>query len=152
MDTDFTAESDYLAHCGNTLRRRFGAGTAVAIFSETVVDFGEDADEVRARVEGALGEPVFVAVIPESDATPQRPLRQPHRRRVRFSYETWMEQGEYLGDELLVGIIHSDAVARRYSEFDYRLLVKCGIVSPHTVLVGGIIFWALGHEPPPDAE
>lgn len=50
MDTDFSAETDYIAHCGKTLRSRFGAGTTVAIFSEAVIDFGDDVDEVRARV------------------------------------------------------------------------------------------------------
>lgn len=87
---------------------------------------------------------MFVAVIPESETVSKGPLRQPHGRRVRFTDETWIKHGECLGgDELLEGIVHSNAVARRHSEFDFRLLVKRGIVSRHTVLVGGIIFWAL---------
>ena len=51
------------------------------------------------------------------------------------------------GDELLGGVIYADSQERRYTEFEYRLLLKHGIVSAYTVLVGGIMFWQSGKIP-----
>jgi hypothetical protein len=148
----FSSEGRWMAYYGDELRRHYGIGAVVAIFEEAVVDFGETAEDVRDRVESELGESVFVAAVPET--SPEVTLREmpntgsAYRRRVLFTVQQWYAGGEFLGGrELLQGVVYSDGQERRYANFEYRLLLKHGVVSSETVLVGGILFWKKGQEP-----
>jgi hypothetical protein len=149
---EFSSERRWMAYYGDELRRHYGIGAVVAIFEEAVVDFGETAEDVRDRVESELEESVFVAAVPK--ASPVVSVRETpdtgstYRRRVLFTVEQWYAGGEFLGGrELLHGVVYTDGQERRYANFEYRLLLKHGVVSSETVLVGGILFWKKGHEP-----
>jgi hypothetical protein len=151
-EASFAYERLWMAYYGDTLRHRYGVGTLIAIFEAAVVDFGETADEVRARVESVLEQVVFVAAVPETSPVVKwqelTDERSAYRRRVLFTVDKWYAGGEFLGgNELLGGIIWDDGQERRYADHNYRLLLKHGIVSHETVLVGGIIFWKKGQEP-----
>ncbi len=63
------------------LERRYGAGTFIAVFDSAVIDWGPNEEEVRARAEKAVGEPIFVTAV-SSDPEPEDYHERPDYERL----------------------------------------------------------------------
>jgi hypothetical protein len=141
------------------LCRRYGAGTYVAIADGAVIHWGADENDVGARAEQLLGEPVYVcavssepfpnfrdnmpAVTAEYDRYEQaRAKRDGRRFELPDQAYRALQELDILGQktEFVDGVVLIDSVERRYADHDYRLMVERGIVPADTVLVAGVIY------------
>jgi hypothetical protein len=142
------------------LRLRYGAGTYVAVADGAVIYWDANENEVHARAEELLGEPVYVCAVSSEpfpnfredmaavDAEYERYKAAgtggANRRRFELSFEGFaaLQDLDILGQktEFVDGVVVIDGTERRYADHDYQLMVERGIVPANTVLVAGVIY------------
>jgi len=157
---DFVFDAAWAHYHREELRRRYGAGTYVAVADGAVIHWGANDYEVGAHAEQLLGEPVYVCAV-SSEPSPDyhddmaavtaeyeryEAARAKHgglrRFRLRHDGFTALQELDILGQktEFVDGVVVIDAVERRYADHDYRLMVERGIVPGDTILVAGVIY------------
>ena len=154
-----SVEAHWIWQNRSQLQRIYGAGTFLAVFDYAVIDWGDDADAVKARAQALMRDSVYVASVP-SDIDDERRYdtkaymseyeryramekANPDRRRYRFDLDAFeaLEELGILGKaECYEGIIEIDGDEKRFSDRDFRLMQERDIIPKETELIAGIVF------------